>query len=76
MESNLRINYESDFRDTFLELVSKLDYMEFEILKMFKDTGRSGSMDIPAEGEVNLSCNQSMSCKDNVIKKLWKTIKI
>lgn len=67
LESNLRISYESDFRDTFLELVSKLDYMEFEILKMFKDTGRSGSMDIPIGAIGCISTTKSMSCKDKVI---------
>lgn len=70
LESNLRINYESDFRDTFLELVNKLDYMEFEILKMFKDSGRSGSMDIPEGTDGCVSTTTSMSCRKAIISRI------
>ncbi|MBY6930899.1 hypothetical protein [Clostridium botulinum] len=70
LESNLRINYESDFRDTFLELVNKLDCMEFEILKMFKDTGRRGSMDIPEGTNGCVSTTESISCKDTIINRI------
>ncbi len=44
--SNTIMSYESTFRETFLDLVSRLDYIQIEILKMYKETGRSGSMDI------------------------------
>ncbi|OCT14530.1 hypothetical protein A8709_26440 [Paenibacillus pectinilyticus] len=44
--SNTIMSYESTFRETFLDLVSRLDYIQIEILKMYKETGRRGSMDL------------------------------
>lgn len=51
LTNNISKPYESNFRETFLDLVNKLDYIEIEILQMYKETGRFGSMDI-AEGNV------------------------
>lgn len=67
LESDIREQYESDFKETFLELVDKLDYMEVEILKMFKDTGRSGSMDIPEGADGCVSSMATMGCKKKII---------
>lgn len=46
LASNTKVIYESDFRETFLDLVLKLDYIQIEILKLYRDTGRSGEIDV------------------------------
>lgn len=46
LTNNIQKPYQSNFRETFLDLVIKLDYIQIEILDLFKDTGRAGSMDI------------------------------
>ncbi|MEF3355816.1 hypothetical protein PV403_22040 [Paenibacillus sp. GYB006] len=43
--SGLNTDYQSDFKETFLDLVSRLDYIEIEILKLYEKTGREGSTD-------------------------------
>jgi len=64
---NLQRPYESNFRETFLDLVMKLDYIEIEILNMFKDTGRSGSLDIPTGSDGTIAMLTSKSYEE-VIK--------
>lgn len=73
LESSLTVSYESDFKETFLELVNKLDYMEFEILNMFKDTGRAGSMDIQQGYGGCISSLTTKSCKNEIIKRIKKS---
>lgn len=70
LKSNILVPYESDFKETFLELVNKLDYMEIEILNIYKDTGRSGSMDIPKGAAGCISTTTSISCKEEITKRI------
>lgn len=47
LKYNITNLYESNFRETFLDLICRLDYIQIEILKLYRDTGRSGSIEIP-----------------------------
>jgi len=62
---NIQNSYQSDFRETFLDLVSKLDYIEIEILKMFKNTGRNRSLD-DIEESFDASVVKSKSCEEDM----------
>ncbi|WP_018883094.1 hypothetical protein [Paenibacillus massiliensis] len=62
--------YQSDFIETFLDLVTRLDFMEIEILKMFEHTGRSGSMDISEDDNGSISILTNASYKDKIIEKI------
>ncbi|MGI5858750.1 MAG: hypothetical protein ACOX8P_05435 [Tepidanaerobacteraceae bacterium] len=73
LKSSLIEPYESDFRETFLELVNKLDYMEIEIMKLFQSTGRSGGMDIPEGVDGCISTTTSRSYKDEIMRRIKDT---
>lgn len=66
--SNIEREYESSFRETFLDLVLRLDFIQIEILKIYRNTGRSGSMDIPEGQAVSFSELTSKSCKEEIIE--------
>lgn len=70
LASILTTTYQSDFTETFLDLVTRLDFMEIEILKMFEHTGRSGSMDISEEDDGSVSMLTSASYKNQIIEKI------
>ncbi|WP_328800452.1 hypothetical protein T3H97_17980 [Paenibacillus sp. LX16] len=70
LASMLTTPYQSDFTETFLDLVTRLDFMEIEILKMFEHTGRSGSMDISEGYDGSISMLNSTSHKDQIIEKI------
>jgi hypothetical protein len=70
LTSTLTTTYQSDFNETFLDLVTRLDFMEMEILKMFEHTGRSGSMDIIEGDDSSISILTSASYKDKIIQKI------
>lgn len=70
LKSNVLVPYESDFKETFLDLVNKLDYMEIEILKLYKDTGHSGSMDIIKNTAGCVSLIESASYKNIITKRI------
>ncbi|MDY8025807.1 MULTISPECIES: hypothetical protein [Paenibacillus] len=61
LKANITQAYESDFRETFLDLVCKLDFVEIEILKIYKDTGRV----ISGNGAV---CGRTSQSFEDVIK--------
>ncbi|NOJ73383.1 hypothetical protein [Paenibacillus alvei] len=68
--SNSSISYQSDFRETFLDMVTRLDFIELEILKMFEHTGRSGSMDIEEGCDGCVSMLTSASYKERIIERI------
>jgi hypothetical protein len=70
LASILTTTYQSDFTETFLDLVTRLDFMEIEILKMFEHTGRSGSLDISEEDDGSVSMLTSASYKNQIIEKI------
>lgn len=70
LKSNIVNPCESNFKETYLELVIKLDYIEIEILKIYEDTGRSGSMDIPKGADGCVSVKTSKSCKGIILKRI------
>lgn len=70
LTSTLTTTYQSDFNETFLDLVTRLDFMEMEILKMFEHTGRSGSMDIIEGDDSSISILTSASYNENIIQKI------
>lgn len=42
---NISMKHQSNFKETFLDLASRLDYIEVEILKLFRGTGRTGNLE-------------------------------
>lgn len=62
--------YQSDFNETFLDLVTRLDFIEIEILKLFEHTGRSGSMDVSEVYSGSVSMVTSASYKNKIIEKI------
>lgn len=62
--------YQSDFNETFLDLVTRLDFIEIEILKLFEHTGRSGSMDVSEVYSGSVSMVTSASYKEKIIEKI------
>jgi hypothetical protein len=70
LKSNMINICESNFKETYLELVVKLDYIEIEILKLYEDTGRSGSMDIPKGADGCVSMTSSKSCKEIILNRI------
>lgn len=66
--------YESDFKETFLDLVTKLDFLEVEILRLFENTGRSGSMDIGEGDDGTIITLTSASHKEKIIDKIKKEL--
>jgi hypothetical protein len=62
--------YQSDFRETFLDMVTKLDFLEIEILKLFENTGRSGSMDIVKGSAGTVVTLTTDSHKEKIIEKI------
>lgn len=70
LASGLNTAYQSDFCETFLDLVTRLDFIELEILRLFEHTGRSGSMDV-SEGAIgSVSMLTSASYKDKIIERI------
>jgi hypothetical protein len=65
LKSNIINPYESNFKETYLDLVTKLDYIEIEILKLYEETGRSGNMDVGC-----VSITTSKSCKEIILKRI------
>lgn len=70
LTSNIQKPYLSDFRETFLNLVLQLDFLEVEILNLFKDTGRSGSMDIENDSIGATSSITSKSCEGEIKRRI------
>lgn len=62
--------YHSDFTETFLDLVTRLDFIEIEILKIYEHTGRSGSMEGGERNRGSVSIVTSKSYKDKIIEKI------
>ncbi|WP_197253964.1 hypothetical protein [Paenibacillus dendritiformis] len=67
--SSTSATYHSDFKETFLDLVMRLDFLEIEILRMFEHTGRTGNLDV-GKNEVGLVMVKSASYKDKIIEKI------
>ncbi|NOU90989.1 hypothetical protein GC102_35475 [Paenibacillus sp. LMG 31460] len=65
---NLTNAYESDFTETFLDLVSRLDHIQIKVLKLYRESGRSGSMDIPEGAAVVVSSITSRSFKREILE--------
>ncbi|SDR96412.1 hypothetical protein SAMN05444162_0439 [Paenibacillaceae bacterium GAS479] len=68
--NSLTVNYQSDFKETFLDLINRLDFIEIEILKMYENTGRSGSMDISEGMDGCLNMLTIATYKDRIIKRI------
>jgi hypothetical protein len=66
--SGITMDYQSDFKETFLDLVNRLDYIELEILTLYESTGREGSMDIEDGSDSAISILTSASYKERIIK--------
>lgn len=61
-------DYQSDFKETFLDLVNRLHFIELKILKLFEETGRSGSMDIVEGSDGSVSILTSASYKEKILE--------
>ena len=66
--SGMTTEYQSDFKETFLDLVTRLDYIELEILSLYENTGREGSMDIEEGSDGAVSTLKSASYKDKILE--------
>ncbi|WP_342576698.1 hypothetical protein [Paenibacillus sp. FSL M8-0142] len=62
------MDYQSDFKETYLDLVTRLDYIELKILTLYENTGREGSMDIGDGSDSATSILTSASYKERIIK--------
>ncbi len=72
LASNVDCIYESSHRETFLDLVLRLDHIQIEILRLFRETGRSGSLDIDDGFQGSISEITSKSCKQEIIETIKK----
>ncbi|BCZ46980.1 hypothetical protein psyc5s11_30470 [Clostridium gelidum] len=70
LKSNTINPCESNFKETFLELVKKLDYIEIEILKIYKDTGVEGNIGVPEGNDIFVSSRKSRSCKEVITENI------
>ena len=65
---NIQSKYHSDFYETFLDIAHRLDYVEIEILKLYKSTGRSGNLDFTEENEIGTAQLTVGSYKDQILE--------
>lgn len=62
------IEYQFDFKEIFLDFVIRLDYIELEILFLYENMGREGSMDIEEGFDGVVSILKSVLYKDKILE--------
>jgi len=72
LKSHIITPYESDFRETFLDMVNRLDTMEISILNMFRDTGRNERGESDTRSVMSVHTLTSKSHKDLIMKQIEK----
>lgn len=64
---NISTKYQSDFQETFLDLASRLDYIEIDILKLFKDTtGREGNLEHTSDNSIGSELLSAASYRQEI----------